>query len=179
MTEQWGTPAGAVRQPAPWPGPVATPPAGQFPAGGYPAPGGMPPRPARDSWRPPRRVEPVPGTPYAVGYIDVPATISGMAVGSLLVGVAGLLVWLLTTCLGLVGAGAGWGAWVSGAFAVLAAALGGGGLGLGLAALRQVRRAADRRTGRGLALTGITCGLATLALTVAVYGLVLLLQSGG
>lgn len=179
MTEQWGTPTGPTRQPSGgWPGPSVAPyPPGPLPTAGPGVHGaGVPPR---DSWRPPSRVEPLPGTSYAVGYIDVPATTAGMAVGSVLVGVAGLLVWALTTCLGLLGARAGWGAWVSGAFAVLAAALGGGGLGLGLAALRQVRRVVDRRTGRGLALTGIVCGLATLALTAAAYGMVLLLQSAG
>jgi hypothetical protein len=55
---------------------------------------------------------------------------------------------------------------VSGAFAVLAALTGLAGVGLGLAALRQIRRAAGRVSGRGLAISGIACGGSGFLLTV-------------
>ena len=101
--------------------------------------------------------------------------VSGMAVGSLVAGITSLLVSLLVACFGFGGAQAGWGGWVAGAFAVLAMLLGVAGAALGAAGLRQIRRgvaAADRRTGRGLAISGLSCGVAGVALT----GLVLRLQ---
>jgi hypothetical protein len=130
-------------------------------------------------------VEPVPGTPFALGYLSVSPTTSGMAVGSLVAGIASLLVLTLVTCFGFVGAGAGWGGWVAGAFAVLAAVLGLAGVGLGIVSTRQIRlghaagsAAADRRTGRGLAVAGLSCGATGVVLTVIVLGLVLLVQAG-
>jgi hypothetical protein len=108
-----------------------------------------------------------------------------MAVGSLVTGVASLLVLTLVACFGFAGAGAGWGGWVAGAFAVLAALLGLAGMVLGMVSLRQIRRgstpgaaAADRRTGRGLAISGLSCGGTGAALTVLVLGAVLAVQLG-
>jgi hypothetical protein len=122
----------------------------------------------------------VPGTRFALGYLAVPPTTSGMAVGSLVAGVASLLVFTLVACFGFAGARAGWGGWVAGAFAVLAAVLGFAGVGLGLVSLRQVRHGvgAARRTGRGLAISGLSCGVTGVALTALVLGLVLVVQVG-
>jgi hypothetical protein len=122
----------------------------------------------------------VPGTTFALGYLAVPPTTSGMAVGSLVAGIASLLVLTLVACFGFAGARAGWGGWVAGAFAVLAAVLGLAALGLGLVSLRQVRRGvgADRRTGRGLAISGLSCGATGLVLTALTLGLVLVVQIG-
>jgi hypothetical protein len=158
------------------PAPPGWPAGGPVPGGGY-----RPPAPPRDAWRGPTRVEPVPGTEFALGYLTVPAATSGMAVGSLVAGIASLLVSLLVCLFGLGGAEAGWGGWVAGAFAFLAAVLGAGGASLGAVALRQIRRgtaATDRRTGRGLAVAGLSCGIAGLALTVLVFALVLVIQLG-
>ena len=54
---------------------------------------------------PPKRVEPVPGTPFGVVHLDVPPVTSGLAVGALVAGIASILVSLLVICFGLVGAG--------------------------------------------------------------------------
>jgi hypothetical protein len=154
---------------------------GPQPFGGrQPGYGPAAPPPARDSWRPPTRVEPVPGTSFALGYLSVPTTVSGMAVGALVAGMASLLVLTLVACFGFAGAGAGWGGWVAGAFAVLAAALGAAAIGLGLVSLRQIRRGdpAERRTGRGLAVAGLSCGASGVGLTVLVLGLVIVAQVG-
>jgi hypothetical protein len=125
-------------------------------------------------------VEPVPGTPFAVGYLSLPATTSGMAIGSLVSGIASLLVLTIVACFGFAGARDGWGGWVAGAFAVLAGVLGGAGAGLGLVSLRQIRvgTAAEQRTGRGLAIAGVSCGAAGVALTAVVFLLVLAVQGG-
>jgi hypothetical protein len=127
----------------------------------------------------------VPGTTYALGYLSVPATTSGMAVGSLMAGIASLLVLTLVSCFGFAGARAGWGGSVAGAFAVLAALLGLAGVALGTVSLRQIRRgaapgtaAADRRTGRGLAISGLSCGATGVGLTLLVLAGVLAVQVG-
>jgi hypothetical protein len=104
-----------------------------------------------------------------------------MAVGSLVAGIASILVALLVGCFGLLGAGAGWGGWVAGAFAVLAIVLGLAGIGLGLVARRQIRQgvvAADRRTGAGLATSGLSCGIVGAVGTVGLLLLTLALQAG-
>ena len=67
-------------------------------------------------------------------------------------------------CFGLIGASAGWGALVAGAFTLLGVLVGGGAVALGLIARRQIRRSGQagrvRFTGRGLAVAGICCGAA-------------------
>jgi hypothetical protein len=162
-----------------WSAPGAPPP---YP---YPAPGPVPARPVpvlappppRPAARQPVRVEPVPGTPFAVAYLDVPPVNSGPAIGSLVAGIASLLALGVTSCFGLFGAQEDWGGLVAGAFAVPTAVLGGGAVFLGLMALRQIRRAVQaagtRIAGRGMAIAGIGCGAAGLALVLAVLGLVL------
>jgi hypothetical protein len=155
---------------------------------GYPGAPGQPPGARQqapippEARRPPSRVEPVPGTSFGVAYLDVPAATSGTAVSSLVTGIASILVSFVVTCFGLAGASAGWGGWVAGAFAVLAILLGLAAIGLGLAGLRQVRRARERGTirvgGRGLAITGLACGGSGIAITVLALVATLLIQFG-
>jgi hypothetical protein len=130
----------------------------------------------------PSRIDTVPGTPFGLLYLKVQQGTSGPAVGSQVTGIASILVSFLVACLGLAGAEAGWGAWVAGAFAVLAVVLGLAGIGLALTGMRQVRRAplpgAVPVTGRGLAIAGLICGSAGLAITVLVLVIVLIVQFG-
>jgi hypothetical protein len=111
------------------------------------------------------RVEPVPGTEFGVAYLPVPPTSSGLAIGSLVAGIASIAVALVVGCFGIAGGEAGWGATVSGAFAVLGGLLGLGSVGIGLVSMRQIKAAAGRITGRGMAIGGISCGGAGVALT--------------
>src|SRR5918912_706536 len=102
----------------------------------YPYPAPVPPPPPSGRWQP-ERVEPVPGTEFA-------------------------LVSLLVLCFGLAGAQAGWGALVAGAFTLLSVIGGAGAIVVGLAARRQIRGSGSsgqvRFTGRGIAVAGISCG---------------------
>jgi hypothetical protein len=151
------------------------------PAVGVPGPGGVSgagavvaPPPADGRWRT-RSVDRIPGTDFGLVTLDVGAVTSGLAVGSLVAGLAGILGAVAVLCFGGVGARDGWGAWVAGAFAIVAGAFGLAGVGLGFGALRQIRRSGVagriRFTGRGLALGGISCGGVGVGLTV--LGLVL------
>jgi hypothetical protein len=150
----------------------------QAPPPPYPQQG----RPPRDAYQAPSRIDPVPGTPFGLVYLKVPTGTSGPAVGSQVVGIGSILVSFVVTCFGLAGASGGWGAWVAGAFAVLAVVLGLAGIGLALAGMRQVRRAPDpgtvRVTGRGLAIAGLSCGSAGIGITVLALVIVLALQLG-
>ena len=112
---------------------------------------------------PPVAVEVVPGTPYAVAVVPVAPTVSGQAVASLVVGIGSILVSLVVVCFGVAGAQSGWGPLVAGAFAVLAALAGVAAVTLGQVGRRRIRRGGV--TGVGLAVSGITCGLAGLLLT--------------
>jgi hypothetical protein len=69
-------------------------------------------------------------------------------------------------CFGLTGARGGWGPLVSGAFAILAALVGGGALAAGLVSTRRIAHSGGRLSGRGLAVTGIACGASGLGLAV-------------
>jgi hypothetical protein len=164
---------GPPGQPA-YPGPVG-------PASG-PAPGPMVPGPPRETLRAPRRVEAVPGTPFGLVHLDVPPVTSGPAVAALVTGIASTAVSLLVVCFGVLGARAGWGGWVAGAFAVLGGLLGGAAVLLGLFARRQIRCPAPppaiRFTGGKLATAGLICGAVGLGVTVLALGLALLLQIG-
>lgn len=123
------------------------------------------------------RVEPVPGTSYAVAYLPVPPTVSGAAVGSMVLGIGGILVALFVICLGLgkvspVGAGA---------FTITAALFGGAAMVVGGLAVRQTAAPspaagqpgapATRRSGRGMAVTGIACGGTAVLLGLLGLGL--------
>lgn len=118
--------------------PVARPGSGESASGQPPAP------PPREAWQRPVRLEPVPDTPFALAILGSPEATSGPAIGSLVSGVAAALVALVVSCFGLAGAADGWGLWVAGAFAILAAFLGVAAVVLGLTGRRQVRQ----RTGR-------------------------------
>lgn len=147
------------------PVPTSAPGAGQFP---YPQ---QPPQPAPS--RSVSRAEPIPGTSLGVLYIGVPARASGVGIGSMVAGIASVLVSFLVGCFGLLGAADGWGAAVAGAFTVLAVLLGLGGVGLGVAGMRQVRRSAGAVSGKGFAITGISCG--GIGVTIALLGLLVAL----
>lgn len=87
--------------------------------------------------------------------------------GSLVAGIAGLVVALVVLCFGLAGAVDGWGPLVAGAFGVLAGTLGLGGVGLGIVGLRRTRPGGvvQPASGRGLALAGLICGAVAVVIT--------------
>jgi hypothetical protein len=114
--------------------------------------------------RGPVRVEPVPGTEFGVAYLSVPPTVSGLAVGSLVAGIGSISIAFIVGCFGVAGS-SGWGPLVAGAFAVLAGLIGLGSVGLGYAAVRQVRAAWGRISGRALGIAGMVCGGAGVLLT--------------
>ncbi len=157
----------AARQPYP-PGPYPPGPGGYPP--GFPAPPPPPPPPPA-----PSRIEPVPGTDFALAYFTVPPTVSGQAVGSLVAGIAAVLVSFVVGCFGVAGARPGWGPLVGGAFAVLAAVAGIAAIGLGWFSRRQVASAGGRLVGRGMATAGMICGAVGLGLTAVAMVLALLI----
>lgn len=142
-------------------------------------PPAVPPPSPGDRWKP-ARVEPVAGTEFALVQLRVPPISSGLATGSLIAGIASILVSFLVFCFGLSGASAGWGGWVGGAFTLLAVLFGGGAVALGLVATRQIRRSAEpgriRFTGRGRAIAGISCGSAGAGIALLALVLTLVLQ---
>jgi hypothetical protein len=117
----------------------------------------------------------VPGTPFGVVHLDVPPVTSGLAVGSLVAGIASILVSVLVICLGA--AAGAQGPWAAGVFTVLGVLTGAGAVVAGLLGRRQIRRPAPppavRFAGRGLAVAGISCGATGLALSL--FGLLLAL----
>ena len=168
-------------------------PAGAYAAGGYPPPGypaqGYPPpgypgqgypgpgygggyQPTTPGQVPvPRlpginRLQPVGGTPFAYAYVRVPPVTSGLAIGSLIAGIASIAVALGMVCLGLSGASDGWGALVAGAFAILSILLGAAAIAFGRSATRMIRRAAGATSGSGMANAGMTCGWVGVGLSV-------------
>lgn len=126
----------------------------------------------------PERVEPVAGTEFGVAFLRVPPTFSGLAVGSLVAGIASILLSTAVGCIGVAMARAG-GAIGAGAFAILAVVLGLGSVGLGLAAIRQVRQGNGRIAGRALAIAGLVCGAVGLLLTAGGFVLVLAVVASG
>ncbi|MEQ4302743.1 hypothetical protein ABNF97_15320 [Plantactinospora sp. B6F1] len=159
------------------------------------------PAPPRESLRAPSRVDAVPGTPFGLVHLEVAPVTSGPAVASLVTGGGSVLVAFTSGCLGLAGSSpADWGGWVAGAFALLAGLLGVAGVLLGELGRRQTsptgrapwpgrRRVAPgaapgptappvRFTGRGLAIAGLSCAGAGLALTVVALVVAVLLQLG-
>lgn len=165
----------------------------RYPAPGYPAAPGYPGAPGLPGYPggpivgpglsvpavpPTVRVDPVPGTTFGVAYYAVSPTVSGMAIGSMVGGIASILVATLVLCFGLAGSNAGWGALVSGAFAVLAGVLGGGALVAGLLARRQIKRATGSLSGRGMATAGVACGGSGFGLALLSFVLALLLTLG-
>lgn len=123
----------------------------------------------------------MPGTEFGLVQLRVDPITSGLAIGSLIAGVASILVSLLVLCFGLVGSGEGWGGWVAGAFTLTSVVAGGGAVALGLVSRRQIRRSGQtgqvRFTGRGLAMSGIVCGAAGAGIALLSLALTLLIQT--
>jgi hypothetical protein len=155
----------------------------QQPPGSYGPPRPSPP-PAAGRWQP-ERIDPVPGTEFGLIQLRVEPLTSGLSIGSLIAGIAAILVSFLVLCFGLAGLEEGWGGWVSGAFALLSVVAGGGAVAVGLTARRQIRRSGRagraRFTGTGVAVAGISCGAAGagIALVSLVLALVLQVSRGG
>lgn len=150
------------------------PPAGHaYPGGQHP---GAAPRPV--SYPPPVRVEAVPGTPYGLAVLAAPRTASGVAASALVTGVGSVLVSLVVWCFGLAGAQQGWGGLVAGAFAALAILLGAAGIVLGWLGMRQIRLAAGAMTGRGVAVSGLVCGIVGFVLAAAGLITAIILSAG-
>lgn len=153
-------------------------------------------RAPREAWRRPVRTEQVPGTSFGLVIYGSPPVTSGPATGSLVAGIASVLVALVVLCFGVAGAAEGWGPWVAGAFVLLAVALGSGAVGLGVAGLRRTRRRSDRPVrpggtgaedaeltgaeravaGRGLAVAGLACGASGAAVAAGAWILALVLS---
>lgn len=139
----------------------------------------VPPPPLSGRWQP-ERVDVLPGTEFGLIQLRVPPITSGLGIGSLIAGIAAILVSFLVLCFGLAGSRGGWGGWVSGAFTVLSVVVGGGAMALGLVARRQIRRSGQtgrvRFTGRGVAAAGISCGAAGAGIALVSLALALLVQ---
>jgi hypothetical protein len=161
--------------------------AGQAPGGWYPQPGvpaARPPQapPPQAPALPPAatraaRIEVLPGTGFGLAYPVVKATVSGLAVGSMVGGFISILASFAVFCFGLAGAQDGWGVLVSGAFAILAGLVGGAAAASGLVARRQILASRGDLRGRGLAITGIACGSSGLGLALLGFLLAALAQS--
>ncbi|MGA5301244.1 hypothetical protein ACPCHT_15040 [Nucisporomicrobium flavum] len=155
-----------TQQPGSWPGQP------QPPAVMLPRPG--------EAWTP-ERVEPVPGTQFGLVQLRVAPITSGQAIGSLIAGIASILVATLVLCFGVAGSAQGWGGIVAGAFALLGGLAGGGAIAVGLIAQRQIKRSGQagrvRFTGRGVAIAGISCGGAGVGIAALTLLLVWVLQS--
>ena len=143
------------------------------------APPAVPPPPGDGQWRP-ARIDPVAGTEFGLVQLEVPGAASGLATGSLIAGIASVLISVLVLCFGVAGSADGWGGWVSGAFALLAVLIGAGAIALGLIARRQIRRSGQdgrlRFTGRGIAVAGISCGAAGVGIALLFLALAVVLQ---
>lgn len=169
-----------LRPPSPAPqGPVPYGP----PPGPYGSPYGFvppaPPPPVSAGWVP-ERVDQVTGTDFGLVHLRVAPITSGAAIGSLIAGIAAILVSFGALCFGLTGAQEGWGGWVAGAFTLLSVVAGTGAVAAALVARRQIAGDSQpgrvRFTGRGLTVGGIVCGLAGAVLAVVSLGLGLTLQ---
>jgi hypothetical protein len=148
-------------------------------SGPWQSPGGVAPPPTDGVWRA-SRVEPLMGTEFGLVQFQVPPVASGQSTGSLVAGIGSILVSVLVLCFGLAGSSRGWGAWVAGAFALLAVLAGGGAIALGILARRQISRSGRsgraRFTGRGVAVSGICCGAAGAGISLFALALSVLLQ---
>ena len=139
----------------------------------------VPPPPPEGRWKP-ARVDPLPGTDFGLVRLEVAPAASGLATGSLVAGIASILVSGLVLCFGVAGSTDSWGGWVAGAFALLAALFGAGAIAAGLVARRQIARSGVpgrlRFTGRGTAVAGISCGAAGAGIALLSLALALMLQ---
>lgn len=145
-----------------------------------PGPGYVPVPPPSAQWTP-ERIDAIPGTGFGLVQLQVPPITSGLATGSLIAGIASILISVLVLCFGVAGAQAGWGGWVSGAFALLSVLFGAGAIALGLIARRQIRGSgrpgAVRFSGGGVAVAGIACGSSGAGIAVLCLVLSLVLQA--
>jgi len=166
-------------QPAadPFPPPGQPYPGQPYP--GQPYPAYVPPPPPSGRWQP-ERIDPVPGTEFGLVQLRVMPITSGLAIGSLIAGIASILVAFLVLCFGLEGAKGGWGGWVSGAFTLLSVVFGAGAIVIGLVSRRQIRGSGRtghvRFTGKGLATAGLVCGCAGVGIALLSLTLALVLQ---
>ena len=122
----------------------------------------------------------MPGTPFGVVHLDVPAGhLRARPSGRWWPASSSILVSLLVICFGVGGRELG-GAWAAGAFTVLGVLAGAAAVVAGLLGRRQIRRPAPppavRFTGAGLAVAGISCGAAGLLLSLLGLGLALLVS---
>jgi hypothetical protein len=105
---------------------------------------------------------------------------SGLAIGSMIAGIASILVSFVVLCFGVEGAKGGWGGWVSGAFTVLSVVFGAGAIAIGLVSRRQIRGSGRtgqvRFTGKGMATAGLVCGCAGAGIALLSLTLALVLQ---
>jgi hypothetical protein len=165
---------------APGYGPVGYPPAPGPVSPGYGGPAyGMPGYGVQPAAAPvPIRVDVIEGTQFGVAYPTVPPTPSGPSIGSMVAGIVSILISFVVGCFGLVGSTDGWGPAVSGAFAILAAFIGAGAIGMGFYGLRQIRRGSGTVRGRGMAIAGISCGGSGIGLTVLMFLLAVLATAG-
>jgi hypothetical protein len=160
----------------------AYPPQGAYPQSAYPAysPPAYPPRPpAGSSVATPERIEAVAGTDFGLAYAQLEPIMSGQAVGSMILGIASILVTLPEAALGLRGAGAGWGALISGAFGILATLLGSAAIGIGVVATRSVKRSVGSLRGYGIGKAGIILGIIGVSLAVISFVLALIATLAG
>lgn len=134
---------------------------------GYPGPQPYYPVPAELGLPRPVAVAPIGDTPFSVALVEVRALPSGPAIGSLLAGIASILVSFVVGIIVGAGAGSGWGPPVAGAFAVLATVFSAASVGLAVAARRRIRTDPPwgATQGQGMATAGLTCGLVGLGLT--------------
>jgi hypothetical protein len=158
--------------------PAAGPLPPSQPSPAYPPyPPAVPPPPPAGRWEP-ERIDPLPGTEFGLVHLRVVPITSGLAIGSLVAGIGAILVSTLVFCFGLTGSSAGWGGWVSGAFALLSVVIGGGAAAVGAVARRQIQQSGGpgrvRFIGGGMAVAGIACGSAGAG--IALLGLVLALM---
>jgi hypothetical protein len=146
-----------------YPMPTYAQPPGYGYYGGPPGPP-PPPRFAPQPAYPPRppqanpnavRVDAIEGTNFGVAYPAIPPIPNGAAITSMVAGITG--------------AEGGWGPTVSGAFALLSAFVGAGAIFIGVRALRVIRESRGAASGKGLAITGISCGGSGVGLTVLFF----------
>jgi len=143
---------------------------------GYPAP--VPAAPTHPVATGPMRVDVIDGTHFGVAYPAIPPSPSGPSIGSMVAGIISILVSLVVGCFGIGGSSSGWGPAVSGAFAILAAFIGAGAIGMGVFGLRQIRRGGGTVRGRGMAIAGISCGGSGIGLTLLLFLIAVVATAG-
>lgn len=118
----------------------------------------------------PVAVAPLEGTGFAIALVEVRPTVSGPAVASLVTGIGSLLVTTAVGLFALLGAAAGWGAPVAGAFAILATLLCLASVLLYRSAVRRIRASVPWGpvVGRGMGVAGMVCGLTGVGLTALI-----------